>query len=228
MSSNKSIYEPPESNVESGDDIPESFYNGKVSEKTLDSAIHAATVSLVLFVPMIYFLQIELSQSSISTGMDIISALIGLFSEFLWLYILYVFGLSLNVRFKFHAANKLIIWAMGLSAVLTLIGLMVRITGGNGNESMGAENEGLGFFTMVYFICLFAYGVVNVLLGRLLLTIEENYSQIKMLAWCTMISGICLASILLFILALPFDLLCYVALINIFKTMQRELRTKTV
>ncbi len=213
MSDNNSIYEGPKSRPVNKHNIPDSFYNGKVSVESLKNARLAALLSLLLSVPLIYYVlkgmagQPSSQLSTIARGCEIISVA-------LWVYIIYIFGLCLNVRFKLYKINRLVFWNIGLSIAISIVGLLLN-----------SENAELDFTSVSYVLLLVAYGVNSILMGRALFDDKLYYPYIRMFAWSTVAGGVCMASIILFLFALPFGLISLFALLGVFHHLHWELST---
>src|SRR5690606_8614417 len=79
--------------------------------------------------------------------------------------------------------------------------------------------------SMVFFAIMIPTGVVTVLFGRRLLSVARRYRYLPVYAWAEIISGICIASIFLFMLVLPLNVISTLALTLIFLTATQELRS---
>ncbi|SMF31595.1 hypothetical protein SAMN02745866_02089 [Alteromonadaceae bacterium Bs31] len=216
MSDKKSIYERPKSNLVNKNNIPDSFLNGKVTEKSLKNARSYTLASLLLSVPLIYYLLKSLAGQT-SSQLDVIARVCEVISVGLWVYIIYTFGLCLNVRFKFYKINKIIFWNMGLSVAITLVGMLLN-----------SEDTTFNYISLTYVLLLIAYGVNSILMGRALFDEKVFYPYMRMFAWSTVAGGVCMASIILFIFALPFGLISLFALLVIFHRLVWELESSTV
>jgi hypothetical protein len=144
---------------------------------------------------------------------DRIDMLITVFDSLLYLYLILSFKRLVNYRFEYHKADRYIYLLIGISVVMTVISLV-----------MPRDSEGLDPITIGYFVLLIPFGIVSILFGSSLLKIEFDFSYLRLFSWSTIITGALLASVVLFILALPVGLLSTFAMAMMFFTASRELR----
>ncbi len=112
--------------------------------------------------------------------------------------ILFIFRNLLNVQHQFHAADHLIVILVWIHLLYTVSGLFKTIM----PETEAAEWAS----KIIGMALLYIMGIVNIVFGIRLLKIK-NTGLLKYFAYATIVSGVCIVSILL----APFGLLAAVA-----------------
>ena len=93
---------------------------------------------------------------------------------------------------------------------------------------MPAGAEEFNSIMLVYFALLVLYGVVTIIFGKKLLSIPVYYKHMKFFAWINIISGVCLASVILLVFAIPLGFISGLIMALIFFTAAKELKETAV
>ena len=205
------VYKSPEANLEVMSDLPGTFIEGSFSTGKLKFLGWLSLFYLLFSFPTIG-MDIMTGLEPENTTYDMLATLFTLISMIVWVYLLMSLKTLLNLRFEFFQANTYIHLLIVLSVISTLVSVLME-------NSLNASDEAtIGFFASILFI-----GIISILLGVRLLRIKTRYYGMKLYAWCSILSGISMASIFLLLLAIPFGLLMDIALAVIFFTAANEL-----
>ena len=211
MTDNETIYETPASDLIRKDELPDEFMHGDLTAKTLRQAGWLSILYLILLVPSLWI--------SFMAGFDIGNSNYEVWSKIflvtdllLWIVIILIFKKFLNARFGFFAADRYISILIILSVVLSIASWF-----------MGADSEVFSVSSIIYFIMMLPYGIITILFGKKLLSINTSFKYLSLYAWITIISGVFMASVVLFILALPFGFVSSLVMALIFFNAAREI-----
>ena len=208
----ESVYKTPEAELLVDEKLPDSFLSGRLSYKKLLLLFWLSLLYLVATLPLvaISFLSGVVSDND-TYGMatDIFSVI----DNLLYIYLLYMFKLLLNYRLKCHSVDIYIYIVMFLSLVMSIISLIVP-----------EEAETLSKSTISFFVLMVPLGIVTVIYGIKLLKIDSDFSYLKLYSWSTVIAGVLLASVVLFLLAVPVGMVSSYAMAMMFYTAAKELK----
>ncbi|PCJ19675.1 MAG: hypothetical protein COB04_05735 [Gammaproteobacteria bacterium] len=205
------IYQAPDSNPVTSS-VPESFYSGALSASALNRAGWLSIFYALLTIPMILLpfsgeiIGQDLSEKA-AHGMSVLSLAV-------WAYIFLMFNRFVTLRFNLTSLKIYIMLLVGLSIVLLILSFFL---------DQSEDVESLSPVSVVYFALLVPYGVVSILFGRKLLSVAEPYPYLKGLAWAMIISGVCMASVVFFLVALLIGLVADVFFALIFFRGKQEL-----
>ena len=131
---------------------------------------------------------------------NILQILLSILFCSLGVYILFLFKNLLNVRYQFHLIDKLILALIWINVIITILGFVKYFV-----PEISAARLALGIIVMVLF---YSVGILNIVFGVKLLKLKDDlFGLLKPFAYTTIISGVCIVSILL----MPFGLLAAVA-----------------
>ena len=132
-------------------------------------------------------------------GMNILQILLSILFCTLGVYILYVFKDLLNIRYQFHIANNLILALIWINIIFTITGFPEYLIPKVEIVKLTSEIIGIAL--------LYIMGIITIVFGVRLLKLKDDlFALLKPFAHTTIISGVCIVSILL----LPFGLLAAV------------------
>ena len=158
-----------------------------MSYKSLVAAGWIAMLSAFIALPLVYF-TFKLESSADLTSLTI-QALLQVFGAVLFVVITRYMKKLLNVQFAFHDTNKqidLMIMANVVAAVLVLVGLFSP-----------PLKETLSIAAMVVVVF---QGIIQIQFGYKLLKLENNLGgMLKPFCYANMLTGICVASVVLII-----------------------------
>ena len=213
MSDIGSVYDPPASDLLVKEELPEKYLTGPLTEQKLRRIGWVALMHILVGLPVIAasFYSAVYGESEIFFTLSLV---LDLFSTLLFVYLLVMFKLFLNLRFNYYRVNAHII-------VLIILSLMMVID----SFFMSDRMEGaFDIATLLYFLMMVVFGVIIALFGKRLLAIDTLFKYLRLFAWSNIVLGVCLASVILFLLALPVGLLSSFALMMIFFTAAGELK----
>ncbi len=217
MSDIGSIYDPPASDLLVKEELPEKYLTGPLTRTKLKRIGWVALMHILVGLPVIVtsFYSAADGESEIYF---MLSLILDLISTLLFVYLLVMFKLFLNLRFNYPRVNAHIIILIILSLIMVVDSFFMS----NRADDMP------GMATLVYFILMVVFGVIIALFGKRLLAINANFKYLRLYAWTNILLGVCLASVILFLLALPIGLVSSFALMMIFFTASDELKSEAV
>jgi hypothetical protein len=206
MTDDGSIYRPPTADLTMPEQLPEKYLKGPLSGKKLTSI---ALVSLVAFLLEFPTIAVSfLSEFYNSEIYDSLYMVLTIISSLLFVYLLAMFRVFVNLRFNCSRVNVHVVILIVLSLLMAIDSLLI------GDE--------FDLAMIAYFVLLVLFGIVNILFGKRLLAIKEGYSYLRLYSWSTIIAGLFMATVILFVLALPAALVTSFAFMMIFFTAARE------
>ncbi|MBW9256473.1 MAG: hypothetical protein K1562_02465 [Candidatus Thiodiazotropha sp. (ex. Lucinisca nassula)] len=207
-----SVYKTPEANLFEEEALPASLLN---------SMLTYAKLKLLFWLSLLYFLAtpplvvisfmsgVVPERESYRLATDIVS----LIDNLLYLYLLYMFKLLLNHRLACHSVDNYIYAAIFLSLIMSIL-----------SYAMPQEVDSFGVSTLGFFVLMVPLGVVNVLYGIKLLKLQSYFNYLRLYSWSTIIAGVFLASVVLFLLAIPAGMVSSFAMAMMFYTTAKELK----
>ncbi|PCJ19676.1 MAG: hypothetical protein COB04_05740 [Gammaproteobacteria bacterium] len=209
--SDEGIYQTPDSNLVTNG-VPESFYSGALSASALNWAGWLSIFYALLTIPMILLLFIgEVFGHELSIQA---SYAVRVLSLGLWTYILIILNRFVVLRFNLTSLRNYIILLVGLSIVMLIFSFF---------RDQSEDVKSLSAVSIVYYSLTIPFGVVEIFLGRKLLSVVEPYPYLKVLAWARIVAGICSVSVVFFLIVLPAELVADVFLALFFFRGRREL-----
>jgi hypothetical protein len=207
MNDDGSIYSPPAADLTIEEDLPEQYLTGPLTRRKLLFIAWLSLFNFVLAFPTITtsFLSELYGNSGIIktlyTSLNVINSL-------MYIYLMMMFRVFLNLRFNYAGVNTHIILLIALSLALNVSSLLLE--------------DGLGAPMVAFLLSLVPFGIVSILFGKRLLKIETDFSYLRLYSWSTIIAGLFMATVILFVLALPAALVTSFAFMMIFFTAARE------
>ncbi|MBV2090614.1 MAG: hypothetical protein KUF72_06975 [Candidatus Thiodiazotropha sp. (ex Ctena orbiculata)] len=207
-----SVYKTPEANLFEEEALPASL---------LSSTLTYAKLKLLFWLSLLYFLATPpLVVISFMSGVvpdsesyRLATDIVSLIDNLLYLYLLYMFKLLLNHRLACHSVDNYIYAAIILSLIMSIL-----------SYAMPEEVDSFGVSTLGFFVLMVPLGVVNVLYGIKLLKLQSYYNYLRLYSWSTIIAGVFLASVVLFLLAIPAGMVSSFAMAMMFYTTAKELK----
>jgi hypothetical protein len=207
-----SVYKTPESNLLGEIKLPASFLNSTLGYKKLRLLFWLSLIYLIATLPLV-----ALSfMSGVAPDSDIYrmaTDIFGLLDNLLYIYLLYMFKLLLNYRLDCYVVNKYIYVAIVLSLIMSVF-----------SYTMPEQLETFSLSAIGFFVLMVPLGIVNVIYGFKLLKLESDFSYLKLYSWSTIIAGVLLASVVLFLFAVPVGMIASFAMAMMFYTAAKELK----
>lgn len=204
-------YKPPNSDLVS-EAVPDSFRTGSISTGQLNFAGWLSIFYAFLSVPI---LAISLmSAETESESLNLMSQALTIIASAIWVYLLIILRKFLQARFAISGLGTYITLVIFFTAVMLVLSFFLDKTE-NTNE--------LTLETIAYFVSFIPYGIVTVLFGRKLLSIKVPYPSLKAFSWLTIATGICMATVVLFMLAIPLGIAADILLALLFFNGKKEL-----
>ncbi|MCU7874673.1 MAG: hypothetical protein KZQ82_15710 [Candidatus Thiodiazotropha sp. (ex Lucinoma annulata)] len=211
MSNLESIYKAPVSDLVIKEELPEGFLYGVFTSKKLKNLTYLSFFYLILMIPLIgisFMSGFEPDNYFYGKATNVLTVI----DAVIFIYLLVMFKALINHRFEFHGANRYISILIGLTFIMTVVSLF-----------MPANPQEMDIVTISYFVLMVPLGIITILFGKRLLSIETEYNYLKLYSWSSIITGVCLATVVLFLLALPLSLVSSFAMAMLFLTASNEL-----
>lgn len=213
MDKKESLYSAPASNLFLEEALPEGYVEGDLTQSKLRLAGWLSIIYMLIQVPS-FVISFMVGAEPENTMYDGLFKALIIVDMLLWIYLILVFKAFVNIRFGFTGVNRVIQFMIALSVVM--YGLVFF---------MGQGDDELDVFTIVYFALLIPMGVAMVLFGKRLLSIENEFKYLRIYAWLNIISGVCVASVILFLLATPLGLIASLLIALMFFAAANELES---
>lgn len=205
----KNPYQTPESNL-IHESVPNSFYIENASAGQLNLAGWLSILYAAITVPTLI-----LSFSGIVSeddNFEIASHALEFLSTFLWIYLLLALKKFIELRFQLKSLTAYVDSLIVITLLLMAFGFL-----------LDQDPEAISVGMIMYFGLIVVYAVISFLLGRKLLSIKEEYPYIRAFSWTIMISGVCMATIILLLLAIPIGIASDILLALLFFKGRKEL-----
>ena len=212
---NDNIYGSPESELIS-DSTPSAFNLTKLSMKELNRAQWVSIICLILNIPLI--LVTFASEFAVFVGYEvkmIVAKVLSFVITLFWVYVLFKIKMFLEIRFSLLSVGVYIKLIAVISIIIVCFPFLINL-----NPEEGSLGE-----VLLYSLSFLPYGVINIILGKKILSIKEHYPYIKGFAWTTIIGGIFMASMILFLLAIPAGIISNIFIIMLFAHAKKELKS---
>ncbi|MEW8263707.1 MAG: hypothetical protein AB2736_15220 [Candidatus Thiodiazotropha taylori] len=207
-----SVYKTPEANLFDEEVLPASLLNSTLTYTKLKLLFWLSLLYLLATLPLVaisFMSGVVPDNENYRLATDIVS----LIDNLLYLYLLYMFKLLLNHRLACHSVDNYIYAAMILSLMMSILSYV-----------MPEEVDSFGFSTLGFFVLMVPLGIVNVLYGIKLLKLQSYFNYLRLYSWSTIIAGVFLASVVLFLLAIPAVMVSSFAMAMMFHTTAKELK----
>ncbi len=207
----KNVYKTPESDLISSE-IPSSFNSESISPAKLRFAGWLSVFYAIISIPI--FL---LSMGSEATGSESLKA-VGLatqvVSTIIWIYLLFAFMNFMQTRFNLLSLGKY---------VYLMVGLQIVLVGWLFFHTPRLDAPEISTLTIAYFSLIVPYGIVVALFGKKLFSVKVPYPYLRAFTWTIFISGLCIASIVLILVAAIVGIVSDVLLALVFFNGRKEL-----
>lgn len=210
MIEQNSPYRTPSADVIVPEKIPSGFIQGKLTPGKLRFAAGASALYLfciVIIVVLSFFSGINDASDPYQRWVDGFTAV----STVVWIYLMLMLKSVLNLRLEFTRTDWFIYTLIGMSVVWAAQSLLV-----------GDSDDFFDPMAIAYFALMIPYGIVTLLLGMRLLKIDMPYPCLRLYAWTCILSGGCMASVVLFVLAFPLSIVATVAMYRLFNYAAEE------
>ncbi len=207
----KNIYKTPESELISTD-IPTSFNLESIKPGKLRFVGWLSLFYAIITVPLFW-----LSITSGATGdesLKMVTLTLQVVSVFVWIYLLFIFKHFMQLRFNLLSLGKYVYLMSGIMVILSCWPYF---------HTPSLDMGEISTFSIVYYALWVPYGVIVVLFGKKLLSVKERYPYLKALAWTIIISGICISSVILILVALLVGIVADILLALLFFNGRKEL-----
>ena len=166
MSDDYDVYRTPSANLVD-QQVPVAFFDGSVSARTFTRAAWLTITYLVVQVPYIFVSTMSgFSEEGIYHNATLAFSVV---SYLLWIYLLLVLKLLLRKRFGYEKANSIIHLSIALGIALTILSFF-----------MDMKFETWSIANILFFAALIPTGIVSILLGKRLLSIEPSYRGMEL------------------------------------------------
>ncbi len=191
--------------------VPESFRTGSLTGRRLSVAGWLSLAYAALGVP---YALLSLGQGTPDGVLaENFADALAVILTCVWIYLLVVLRQLLESRFGLTGIAKYINSAISLTLLLTVLSFLV----GDGD----AEQFETKF--VVFIVLLVPYGIVIALLGWRMLSIKVAYPYLRPFALMTIASGVSVASVVLALLSMVFDVIAAALLAQVLFHARREL-----
>ncbi len=194
--------------------IPDSFRTESISIKQLNFAGWLSLFYAFLSIPILAIS--VMSAEAGSESLNLMSQSLTVISSAIWVYLLIMLRKFLEARFAISGLGAYIGLLISFTAVMAVLSLFLDQSGSTSEFTAG---------TMAFFVSFIPYGIVTILLGRKLLSIKVPYPSLKAFSWLIIITGVCMASVVLFMLAIPLGIVTDIFLALLFFNGKKELAT---
>jgi hypothetical protein len=212
MKDNDSIYSPPSADLTIKQELSEEYLTGPLTRQKLNIIAWLSLFYFVLTFPTIAVSYL----SEFYGGSGVLGALnmgLTVINSLIYIYLMLMFRLFLNLRFNYSGVNIHIIILIVLALALNVTSLLL--------------DDDFGFVAIAFLLSLVPFGIVNILFGKRLLSIKEDFSYLRLYSWSTIFTGIFLATVILLMLAVPAALVASFAFMMIFFTALKEMKAET-
>jgi hypothetical protein len=188
MNDDGSIYSPPAADLTIEEELPEEYIGGTLTRRKLLFLAWLSLIYLVLTIPTIAvsfmseFYGGSGGMQSLNTSLTVINLLV-------YIYSMIMFRIFLNLRFNYSGVNTHIFLLIALSLTLNVSSLLM--------------GDDFGVSMVVFVLSLVPFGIVSIMFGKRLLTIQTEFSYLKLYSWATIIAGILMTTVIFMVLALP-------------------------
>jgi hypothetical protein len=188
MNDDGSIYSPPAADLTIEEELPEEYIGGTLTRRKLLFLAWLSLIYLVLTIPTIAvsfmseFYGGSGGMQSLNTSLTVINLLV-------YIYSMIMFRIFLNLRFNYSGVNTHIFLLIALSLTLNVSSLLM--------------GDDFGVSMVVFVLSLVPFGIVSIMFGKRLLTIQSEFSYLKLYSWATIIAGILMTTVIFMVLALP-------------------------
>jgi len=218
MSNNDSIYKAPDADLLLKEKLPETFINGTLTPKKLKRAGWLALFYMLFLIPVLWVALLNGAEPN-NKMYAVANNLFLVIDTVVWIYLLIVLKTFLNLRFELYTTDKYI-------KIMILLSILTALVEPFASDTIAIDNFGVA--DIISFGVLIPTGIVTVLFGKTLLSVTTDFKHLRLFAWLNMIYGVCLASLILILLAIPFILALSLVMVLIFFAAAKELKTLTV
>lgn len=192
--------------------IPDSFRNSSISPRKLFISGWLSIIVSLISIPILFisFANMEAEDDFlylISQSFTVISAII-------WIYLLLVLWEFIVARFNISGVANYIKLLIFFSIISTALSFFMDQSGGSGEISI---------VMVTYFLLFIPEGIITILFGKKLLSIDEPYPYLKAFSWLTIVIGICFTTVVLFLLVIPINFVANIVLALLFFNGYKEL-----
>lgn len=152
---------------------------------------------------------IALSIMTLSPEWENITNAIGMAYAFIAIYVLLAFNRFLNKGLDITGTAKIILPIIIFGIVYAILPLINA-------PDIEFENSSLSLTDSIFIVSLIPYGILNLLLGRKLQESKIAYPHLNTIAWLHIITGICMASLVLLLVAIPLSIAINIYMAQLF------------
>lgn len=204
-----SIYKTPEAELLINEELPRSFIDSNFSYKKLKFLAWLSVIYMISTIPLIG-LSFMSGVTPDNNSYMVLGNIFNILDSMIFVYLLYMFKKLINSRLECHSADRYIYILIGLSIIMSALTIFM-------------PNDDLG--SISFFVLLVPLGIVSILFGVRLLKQKSDLKYLKLYSWSTIIMGIMLTSVVLFLLALPVGIVSSFAMAMIYFTAAKELKS---
>lgn len=211
MNNDKSIYDTPAADVTVPEPLPEAFTRGSLNPGKLRFAAFVSVLYFIILFPLAGFSFME-GWASDNDRFKFWADTLTLISLGMWIYLFLMFKSVLNQRLEYSGANTYIHILLILSSLISVMPVFMEV-----------DENSFAYLDILLLVMMIPLGIITFLLGKRLLAVAPRYKYLPLYAWTTIIAGICIATVILFLLALPLELVSTIAMALIFLKAAQEL-----
>ena len=135
----------------------------------------------------------------------------------LWVYLLLIIKRWVRARFQVSQLEPHITLLIATSLLVCILPFFTDVA---------EDTDQLSHATILYFILFIPYGVLTLIIGRKLLGIEAYFPYLKGFAWTLILSGFCMATVVLILFAVPIEIVSDILLALLFFKARDELESQ--
>jgi hypothetical protein len=208
-----SVYKTPEADLLINEELPKSFIDSNFSYKKLKYLAWLSVIYLIATIPLLG-LSFMSGAAPENNSYIVLGNILDVIVSMIYVYLLYMFKKLINSRLECHSADRYIYILIGLSVIMPILTIFMT-------------NDDLEFniISITFFVMLVPLGIVSILFGVRLLKQKSDFKYLKLYSWSTIIMGVMLASVVLFLLALPVGIVSSFAMAMMYFTAAKELKS---
>ncbi len=208
---NSNPYQTPQADLVTSDAIPESFLHGKITARQLGTAGWLSILYLIFSLPLDGFaLFAEYVQNE---SLKKVGEVLSVFNVIFYSYLMLVLKTFLQARIPGLSINVITYLIIISNFIILIITLTIPVPD-------TADYLKLLSYYAVLFI---PAGILTLIYGIKFLRVKIHYPHLKVFGWLIIVTGICLLSIVLFMLVIPLGIATDIYLAILFFQGRREL-----
>ena len=137
-----------------------------------------------------------------------------IFTTGMWIYLLVVIKRWVFARFQVDNLEPYVRFLIATSLIVCLLPFFTDVA---------EDTDQLSPLTIVYFLLFIPYGLLTLIIGRKLLALEGYFPYLRGFAWTMVLSGFCMATVVLILFSVPIEIISDILLALLFFKAKDEL-----